>query len=32
MLRQTWDLGEGGGGRERWFKYFMENVVGGEVL
>lgn len=26
------DLGLGGGGRERWFKYFMENEVGGEML
>lgn len=24
-------LGLGGGGRERWFKYLMENVVGGEI-
>lgn len=25
------DLGLRGGGRDRWFKYLMENVVGGEV-
>lgn len=26
------DLGLGGWGRERWFKYFMENEVCGETL